>query len=207
VAADRMVECTGPGLRYLSCDARFAIANVTTLSLLSNKGFQWANGLQEFGGITGIFVPDQTKWAFIASQKNPRSKTNAVYLQPDADASHFATHENDFSAMRPFIAKCLSLDDVVPVTEFAGTELDGGFIVACTTSNENIILDALVPEQGLAVSMKSVAKGKRKITPGSRPIVQKLEDTGLADVYRTVGFEIRIYCVSMSVNKAAEGEV
>lgn len=32
VAADRVVEYTGPGLKYLSCDARFAIANMTTVS-------------------------------------------------------------------------------------------------------------------------------------------------------------------------------
>ena len=32
VAADRVVEFTGPGLDHLSCDARFAIANMTTVS-------------------------------------------------------------------------------------------------------------------------------------------------------------------------------
>lgn len=32
VAADRVVEFTGPGLAHLSCDARFAISNMTTVS-------------------------------------------------------------------------------------------------------------------------------------------------------------------------------
>jgi homoaconitase/3-isopropylmalate dehydratase large subunit len=32
VAADRVVEFTGPGLEHLSCDARFAISNMTTVS-------------------------------------------------------------------------------------------------------------------------------------------------------------------------------
>ena len=32
VAADRIVEFTGPGLSSLSCDARFAIANMTTVN-------------------------------------------------------------------------------------------------------------------------------------------------------------------------------
>jgi len=31
VAAERIVEYTGPGLKYLSCDARFAICNMTTV--------------------------------------------------------------------------------------------------------------------------------------------------------------------------------
>jgi hypothetical protein len=34
VAADRVVEFTGPGLKYLSCDARFAISNMTTVCFL-----------------------------------------------------------------------------------------------------------------------------------------------------------------------------
>ncbi len=33
VASDRIVEYTGPGLQHLSCDARFAIANMTTVRL------------------------------------------------------------------------------------------------------------------------------------------------------------------------------
>ena len=32
VAADRVIEFTGPGIQYLSCDARFAIANMCTVS-------------------------------------------------------------------------------------------------------------------------------------------------------------------------------
>lgn len=32
IAADRVVEFTGPGLQHLSCDARFAIANMCTVS-------------------------------------------------------------------------------------------------------------------------------------------------------------------------------
>jgi homoaconitase/3-isopropylmalate dehydratase large subunit len=32
VAADRVVEYTGPGLKHLSCNARFAIANMMTVS-------------------------------------------------------------------------------------------------------------------------------------------------------------------------------
>lgn len=31
IAAERVVEFTGPGLRHLSCDARFAIANMCTV--------------------------------------------------------------------------------------------------------------------------------------------------------------------------------
>jgi homoaconitase/3-isopropylmalate dehydratase large subunit len=167
--------------------------------------------LQEFGGITGIFVPDQVTQDFISSRKNPRNKSNSIYFQPDADASYASTHEIDLTQVKPFIAKYPNPDDVVSVTDFEGTELDGCFIGACTTAEEDIILGALVLEQGLKMGRKPVGKGKRKVTPGSRPIVKRLEETGLADVYRAAGFEIGIpgcsYCVGMSADKAAEGEV
>lgn len=35
VASDRVVEYTGPGVQYLSCDARFAIANMTAVGCQS----------------------------------------------------------------------------------------------------------------------------------------------------------------------------
>lgn len=169
------------------------------------------NNLQEFGGITGIFVPDEVTQEFIGSRKNPRNKANSIYFRPDDDAQYSSTQEIVLSTVKPFIAKYPNPDDVIPVTEFEGTELDGCFIGACTTAEEDIILGALVLEKGLKISKKPVSQGKRKVTPGSKPIIKKLEETGLADVCRTAGFEIGIpgcsYCVGMSADKAADGEV
>jgi aconitase B len=156
-------------------------------------------------------VPDEVTEEFISSRKNPRNKANSIYFRPDEDARYSSTHEIDLSTVKPFIAKYPNPDDVVSVTEFEGTELDGCFIGACTTAEEDIILAALVLEQGLKMGKKPVSIGKRKVTPGSKPIIKKLEETGLADVYRNAGFEIGIpgcsYCVGMSADKAAEGEV
>jgi homoaconitase/3-isopropylmalate dehydratase large subunit len=195
VAADRVVEYTGPGLEYLSSDARFAIANMTT----------------EFGGITGIFVPDATTHDFVSSRMNPKHKSNSTYFQPDEDAEYFSTHEIDLGNVEPFVAKYPNPDDVIPVTEFVGTQLDGCFIGACTTAEEDILLGGLVLEQGLKMGMKPSGNGLRKVVPGSKPIRNRLEETGLADVYREAGFEIGIpgcsYCVGMSADKAGEGEV
>lgn len=219
VAADRVVEYTGPGLKYLSCDARFAIANMTTVSQQELHSLAstcllpriLTDTVQEFGGITGIFVPDSTTHSFINSRKSPRNKSSSIYFQPDPDATYASSHTIDLSLVKPFIAVYPNPDDVVSVTEFAGKELDGVFIGACTTAEEDIILGALVLEQGLKNGLKPVGKGKRKVTPGSKPIVKKLEETGLADVYRAAGFEIGIpgcsYCVGMSADKAGEGEV
>ncbi|KAL2002036.1 hypothetical protein VTN02DRAFT_760 [Thermoascus thermophilus] len=195
VAAERVVEFTGPGLQHLSCDARFAIANMTT----------------EFGGITGIFVPDQITYDFINKRRLPRHKNASTYFLPDEDAKYAAVYEIDLSKVESFVARYPSPDDVIPISEFEGVQLDGCFIGACTTTEEDIILGALVLEQGLKSGLKPVKKGKRKVVPGSRPILHRLRELGLAAIYEDAGFEIGIpgcsYCVGMSADRAAEGEV
>lgn len=40
VAADRIVEFSGPGAKHLSCDARFAICNMTTVSIIPTFNLQ-----------------------------------------------------------------------------------------------------------------------------------------------------------------------
>ena len=99
---------------------------------------------------------------------------------------------------------------MVPVTEVEGKPLNGCFIGACTTTEEDLVLAALVLEEGLKRGMKPVKHGKRKVVPGSRPILNKLQKLGLTDIYSQAGFEVGVpgcsYCVGMSADKAVEGE-
>ena len=195
VAAERIVEFTGPGVKHLSCDARFAISNMTT----------------EFGGITGVFVADHITKEFVEKRRLPRNKAASIYFKPDDDAEYAETHEIDLGQVQSFMAKYPNPDDVVPVTEQEGMHLDGCFIGACTTAEEDLILGALVLEQGLQRGLKPVTQGKRKVVPGSVPILRRLRELGLTQIYEDAGFEIGIpgcsYCVGMSADKAAPGEV
>ncbi|KAF2098861.1 aconitase family protein [Rhizodiscina lignyota] len=195
VAADKVVEYTGPGLKHLSCDARFAIANMTT----------------EFGGVTGIFAPDEITQEFINKRKNPKYKKYATYYKPDSDAVYASSHTIDLSQVESFIARYPSPDDVVPAREIAGKKLDGCFIGACTTAREDLILAAMVLEVGLKKGLKPVSRGKRRVTPGSRPILKELKDRGLAQIYEDAGFTVGVpgcsYCVGISADVGQEGEV
>ncbi|RHZ55879.1 hypothetical protein Glove_410g14 [Diversispora epigaea] len=141
VAFERAVEYTGPGLKYLSCDARFAISNMAT----------------EFGDIAGAFEGDEITAAFRA----------------DPDAVYAETHIIDLSKV-----------------EHQGKKLDGVFSGACTTA-EDLILAALVLEQGLKKGYRPSIGGKRRVTPGSLPIIAKLHRLGLVKFYEQAGFEIR----------------
>lgn len=113
--------------------------------------------------------------------------------------------------MESFVARYPSPDDVVPVADVAGTKLDGCFIGACTTAEEDLILAALVLRAGLEKGLKPVSHGKRKVNPGSRPILYNLKAKGLLQIYEEAGFEIGVpgcsYCVGMGADKAGKGEV
>lgn len=113
--------------------------------------------------------------------------------------------------MTSFIAHYPQPDDVVPVAEKEGMELDGCFIGAYTTTEEDLILGALVIEQAMRKGSNPIAKGKRKVVSGSIPILYRLRELGLCEIYADAGFEIGIpgcsYCVGMSADQAAPGEV
>ncbi|KAK6835654.1 hypothetical protein RU639_002147 [Aspergillus parasiticus] len=179
----------------LSSDARFAISNMTA----------------ELGGITGVFAPDILTQRFIRKRRAPRHKTATIYMKPDDDAQYVETHEIDLSKVQSFITKYPRPDDVVPVVDCEGTELDGCFIGACTTTEADLILAALVLEEGLKGGMRPSVKGKRKVVPGSMAILYRLRQLGLIEVYQEAGFDIGIpgcsHCVGMSADQAAPGEV
>ncbi|KAI8052450.1 hypothetical protein BDF22DRAFT_726110 [Syncephalis plumigaleata] len=186
---------TGSGLRHLSCDARFAISNMAT----------------EFGGIAGVFEADEVTAAYIAKRKDPQHKNSALYFRADPDAAYAESHVIDLSKVDSLVALYPSPDNVVPVDEVAGMQLDGCFIGACTTAEEDLILAALILEAGLARGWVPSVNGKRKVTPGSVPIIAKLRRLGLLEVYEKCGFEVGApgcsYCIAVAADKAGEGEV
>lgn len=73
VAIGKCVEWTG-NIKALSCDARFAISNMTA----------------EFGGIAGVFPADEITAAYIANRGD--HKDGAKYFRADEDAVYADTY-------------------------------------------------------------------------------------------------------------------
>ncbi|KAH8692803.1 mitochondrial putative aconitase [Talaromyces proteolyticus] len=194
IAADRVVEFSGPGLAALSCDARFAIANMCT----------------EFGAVSGIFAADDRTLDFVNRRRIKKHKNNAIYFQPDKDATYAQSFEIDLSQVESGVAIYPSPDNVVPVGQVAGTALDGCFIGACTTAEEDLIMAGMVLEAGLKKGLKPVEHGRRIVVPGSKPIRHKLERLGLIEIYKQCGFKVGVpgcsMCVGQGVDQAAAGE-
>ncbi|KAI8059501.1 3-isopropylmalate dehydratase [Gongronella butleri] len=195
IAAGRVVEYIGEGLQYLSCDARFAISNMST----------------EFGAIAGVFLPDRQTSAFLQGRSNPQFQKGGDYFQPDPDATYAEKHVFDLSKVVSLMALYPSPDHVVTVEEKIGMALDGCFIGACTTTFEDLIIAALVLKQGLDQGHAVVPNKKRKVTPGSIQIIAKLRALGLLTYYEQAGFEVGApgcsYCVGMGADQAGQDEV
>jgi len=160
--------------------------------------------------VTGIFVPDIITQDFINKRKKPKYRSHSTYFRPDPDAQYIETHIIDLAQVQSFVARYPKPDDVVPVGELAGLELQGCFIGACTTAEEDLVLAALVLEEAMRRGATPARTGIRKMVPGSLPILHKLRRTGLADIYLQAGWEIGVpscsYCVGASADKAAKGE-
>ena len=193
----RLVEFTGQGLLHLSCDARFAMANMVT----------------ELGGIGACVVPDAITKAYIEARKDPRHKNDAIYYTPDEGAQYADSYTIDISEVETLIALYPSPDNVFPIAKVEPFALDGVFIGACTTTEEELILAALVLEQGLKQGLRPVDESKklRRVTPGSLAILQRLKKLGLTDVYEEAGFVVGApgcsYCVGLGADQAGKGEV
>lgn len=193
VAFERAVYYGGSGLQYLSDDARFAVANMST----------------EFGGIAGVFQADAITHRVL--QQRTSHFDEALFFAPDAGCHYAVHHVIDLARVHPLLALYPSPDNCVPVHEKLGMPLHGCFIGACTTTQEDLILGAMVLQQAMLEGKRPSAHGHRRVTPGSLEIIQRLKDLGLIRIYEEAGFTVGVpscsFCVGIGADVAGEGEV
>jgi 3-isopropylmalate dehydratase small subunit len=194
VAMERSVEYRGEGVKQLSTDARFAIANMTA----------------EFGGLNGIFEADEVTAAWLAGRED-RDDDQALKpmraFRADPDAPYAEKLQVSLADLEPQIALPFSPDKVVGVSKAAGTELQGLFVGACTTTEEELVLGALVLE---AAGVSRAANDKQIVVPGDLTIQENLRRAGLWTVYEKAGFRVDppgcSMCLGVASRKAGKGE-
>jgi 3-isopropylmalate dehydratase small subunit len=193
VAMERSVEYRGAATRRFSTDTRFTIANMTA----------------ELGGLNGIFEADEVVAEWLA--RRPSENAGALYFRADPDAPYLERHTIDLKKLQPLVAKPFSPDNVFPVSEHLGMKLDGCFIGACTTTEEELVLGALVLEQAVKDRAPLPASPKKLVVPGDLSIQARLRQAGLWDVYERAGFRIGppgcSMCLGVASEKALPGEV
>ncbi|MEO7000391.1 MAG: aconitase family protein [Ktedonobacterales bacterium] len=195
VAMERSVEYRGAAAHTFSTDMRFTICNMTA----------------EFGGLNGIFEADEIVAAWLR-QRRRGYNADALYFRADDDAPYVAHYPIDLSNLAPQVAKPFSPDNVVGVDTLTGQRLDGIFIGACTTTEEELALAALVLEAAMAdgATPQPVEGNRRIVAPGDLLIEANLRKAGLWDIYQRAGFVVDppgcSLCLGIASRKAGEGE-
>ncbi|HKT39178.1 MAG TPA: aconitase family protein, partial [Ktedonobacterales bacterium] len=196
VAMERSVEFRGAAAHRFSTDMRFTICNMTA----------------EFGGLNGIFEADEVVEEWLAHRRRGYNRS-ALYFRADDDAPYVATYPIKLDQLAPQVAKPFSPDNVFDVTDLVGQTLDGAFIGACTTTEEELALAGLMLEAALedGATIVETPTDRRIVVPGDLLIQRNLEKAGIWEMYRRAGFTVDppncSMCLGIASRKAGKGEV
>ena len=151
----KIFEYTGPGAEKLSIPERTTITNLGT----------------ELGATSSIFGTDEKTKDWLARQDR---EEEYVDLQPDDDAEYAETIEVDLNELEPLVAAPSMPDNVAPVSEYEGTDVEQVIVGSCTNgAYEDILPSAKMLED------REVAKQTEMIVaPGSKQASEMLAREG-----------------------------
>jgi 3-isopropylmalate/(R)-2-methylmalate dehydratase large subunit len=159
----KSMEFGGDGLRFLSMDSRFTIANMAI----------------EAGGKNGIFPVDEKTMEYVKSHS---SKSHRIY-QPDEDAEYDDTYEIDISSIPPTVAFPHSPGNTRPISDVGYIKIDQVVIGSCTNGRMEDLRIAARLMKG-----KKVARDVRVIIiPGTQYIYLQALKEGLVKTFIQAG--------------------
>lgn len=155
----KSMEFVGDGIRYLSMDDRFTMANMAI----------------EAGGKNGIFpVDDET----IAYMKEHSTKKYTVY-EADEDAEYDETYTIDLSQLKPTVAFPHLPENTRTIDEVGDVKIDQVVIGSCTNGHISDLRIAAEIMKG-----RKVAKGLRVIIiPATQAIYLQAMEEGLLKTF------------------------
>ena len=159
----KVIEYFGPGIETLSVPQRATISNMGA----------------ELGATTSVFPSDRVSQAFLRRQQR-----GDVYrpLAADHGAGYDEKISIDLSALVPLIARPGSPDDIVPVTEVAGTPVDQVAVGSCTNSSYEDLAEVAAILRGRTVHPRVAMV----MSPGSRQVLQLISGNGvLSDIVQS----------------------
>lgn len=153
------MEFTGEAVAHLSMASRFSMANMAI----------------EAGAKAGLFAADEATRDFVRH----RSDREGTYWQSDADAQYAAVYEFDVSQFEPYIAVPFLPENVKPVTELAGLEIDQVVIGMCTNGNLADLRAAAEVLKGRKIhpNIRTV------VVPGSQKVYLDAMREGLMEIF------------------------
>ena len=159
-ATYKAVEFCGPVVEQMSVEGRMTLCNMAV----------------EMGAKTGLVNPDEKVRQFYAGE-------DVELLRSDGDAEYEKRIEVDVSGLEPQVAYPPRVDDVRPITEVEGVEVDQVFIGSCTNGRLEDLRAAAKILEG-----RHVADGVRALViPASRQVYLQALREGLLETFIRAG--------------------
>ena len=143
----RSVEFAGPVIEEMSVASRMVLCNMAA----------------EMGAKAGVVEPDDKTRAWL------KGRTTVSYedVCADPDAGYERVMEYDVGDLSPQVARPHTVDNVVPVTQVAGTRVDQAFIGTCTNGR----LEDFEVAAGILRARKVAPHTRLLILPASREVL------------------------------------
>lgn len=161
------IEFGGPGVMAMSLSSRMVLPNM----------------MAEMGAKNAYIAPDAATFDWLAQRlarrtgrdlESCRAEVEAGALYPDAGARYVAEYRYDAAALEPYIACPHSVDNVVPLSQVAGTRVHQAFLGTCTNGRLEDLAAAAEVVKG-----RRVAAGTRFIViPASSQVLQEAIQAG-----------------------------
>jgi aconitate hydratase len=151
----KIFEYTGPGVESLSVPERTTITNMGT----------------ELGATSSIFPTDENTRDYL---ERLGREDDFVAVGPDEDAEYDDKLTIDLSDIEPLIAQPSMPDNVVPVRDVAGSEVDQVIIGSCTNGAYEDILPAAKMLEGRETNKTT----EMIVAPGSKQASEMLARQG-----------------------------
>jgi homoaconitate hydratase family protein len=170
-------DLTADGATY--CSVEFHGSYVAQMSV--SERMTLCNLAMEMGAKNAYVAPDEVTTRYLDEAGVDRGSYEA--LLPDPDAQYRQVERVDGRALVPQVAVPHTVDNVVPVTEVAGTKVDQVFIGSCANAKYD---DLAIAAEVLAGH--TVAPGVRLIvTPASSRIMAKAAADGIVTTLLEAG--------------------
>jgi len=151
----KIFEYTGPGVETLSVPERTTITNMGT----------------ELGATSSIFPTDEKTEEYLEAVGRPE---DFEAVEPDEDAEYHDSITVDLSELEPLIAEPSMPDNVVPVREVEGVDVDQVMIGSCTNGAYEDILPAAKMLEDREISKTT----EMIVAPGSKQASEMLAREG-----------------------------
>ena len=165
-ATYKAVEFCGSAIRSMSIDGRLTLCNMSV----------------EMGAKTGIIEPDDKTRDYMRNlgiKKNIRS----IDLKSDEDAEYAGKISINVSDLEPQIACPHSIDNVKPVKEVEGLEVNQIFLGSCTNGR----LEDLRVAAKILKGKKVKSNVRMIVIPASRKILLQALKEGLINIFLEAG--------------------